>query len=653
VATGGWASAKWDGAHSVYLFEPASGRLVRRIPDLPSSINHLTYSLDGRYLVAALGGKNGVRLYDTRDWREVARDSDYGEYSSWAAFDRRGRLVTSCGDGFVRLYDANFRRLAQRRAPGGKRPFAVRFAPDGTEVAVGFQDTTAVNVLSGEDLSFRYAPDTSGVNNGNLARVAWSRDRRLLYAGGQYRDRTGIHFILQWSQAGRGAATTLATSTNTITDLRTLAHGRLVFGAAAPAFGVFDANGTRVRARGPETVDYRDRHTMLRVSDDGSVVEFAFDTLTSDNRTNRHLARLHLAEGRVFHNPRPLTTGVAQVQQRLAELGYDPGPADGTLGPRTRAAIQAFQRARGLEVDGNASPVLQRALGIVELQAPRTTGLAIRDWYNSTHPTLDGTPLPLKQYEESRRLAIASDAAHFALSTVGSIRLFDRRGTQLWAVSTPSVPWAVNISGDGRFVLATFGDGTLRWYRLRDGTELLALFLHPDGKRWVLWTPQGFFHAAPGSETLIGYHLNQGADAAGEFVTVERLATLFSRPELVARRLEEGIEPSIREALARIGDVPQVLAGGLPPTPQLLSQPESQQNQRDFTFEFKIVDKGGGVGRVVYRVNGVVVGDPMARPMDISVPQHRRPFTLSPGRNVGWCPSIACIKEQRRMLIAH
>jgi hypothetical protein len=140
------------------------------------------------------------------------------------------------------------------------------------------------------------------VSNGNLSRVAWSRDRRLLYAGGHHRDRIGIHLILQWSQAGRGAATTLAASTNTIRGLHPLAHGRLVFGAADPAFGVFDANGSRVRARGPETVDYRDRHTMLRVSDDGGVVEFGFDTLTSDNRTNRHLARLRLAEGRVFHS---------------------------------------------------------------------------------------------------------------------------------------------------------------------------------------------------------------------------------------------------------------------------------------------------------------------------------------------------------------
>ena len=84
----------------------------------------------------------------------------------------------------------------------------------------------------------------------------------------------------------------------------------------------------------------------------------------------------------------------------------------------------------------------------------------------------------------------------------------------------PSTTWAVNISGDGRLAVAAFSNGTLRWYRLKDGAQLLALFLHADGTRWVMWTPEGFFHTAPGSETLIGYHLNQGADQAGEFVSV-------------------------------------------------------------------------------------------------------------------------------------
>jgi peptidoglycan hydrolase-like protein with peptidoglycan-binding domain len=43
---------------------------------------------------------------------------------------------------------------------------------------------------------------------------------------------------------------------------------------------------------------------------------------------------------------------VQQVQERLAAAGFDPGPADGAMGPRTRAALRAFQEARGLDPTG-------------------------------------------------------------------------------------------------------------------------------------------------------------------------------------------------------------------------------------------------------------------------------------------------------------
>jgi hypothetical protein len=323
-------------------------------------------------------------------------------------------------------------------------------------------------------------------------------------------------------------------------------------------------------------VDYRGRHTEPHISHDGLVVEFGFDNLAANNRWDHHLAQLRLAEGRLLFDAPPLAA----------------------------------------------------------LTPPRTTGLAISDWYDSYPPKLNGKPLPLEQYEGSRRLAITPDDQRFLLGTEWYLRLFDREGQQVWEVPAPSTTWAVNISGDGRLAVAAFGDGTLRWYRLRDGAELLALFVHPDGQRWVLWTPEGFFNAAPGSETLIGYHLNQGPDAAGEFISVEQLYNLFYRPELVARRLEEGIEPVLREALAEIGDVRQVLAAGLPPELELVSPSESQQRERDFTLAFKITPKNGGVGRVEYRVNDKVVGDPTARPVDIAVPYQRRPFTLLPGRNV-------------------
>jgi len=43
---------------------------------------------------------------------------------------------------------------------------------------------------------------------------------------------------------------------------------------------------------------------------------------------------------------------VAQAQGLLRELGYQPGPADGLMGPRTRDAIRDFQSKAGLQVSG-------------------------------------------------------------------------------------------------------------------------------------------------------------------------------------------------------------------------------------------------------------------------------------------------------------
>jgi hypothetical protein len=49
--------------------------------------------------------------------------------------------------------------------------------------------------------------------------------------------------------------------------------------------------------------------------------------------------------------------GVSGIQARLRNLGHDPGPIDGKLGPRTRAAIRAFQRRHPpLKVDGVSGP---------------------------------------------------------------------------------------------------------------------------------------------------------------------------------------------------------------------------------------------------------------------------------------------------------
>ena len=63
---------------------------------------------------------------------------------------------------------------------------------------------------------------------------------------------------------------------------------------------------------------------------------------------------------------------VRQLQQALIGLGYLEGSADGSYGPKTRAAVQDFQRDYGLGADGSAGPDTMTALknAVTAVRAP-------------------------------------------------------------------------------------------------------------------------------------------------------------------------------------------------------------------------------------------------------------------------------------------
>jgi len=168
------------------------------------------------------------------------------------------------------------------------------------------------------------------------------------------------------------------------------------------------------------------------------------------------------------------------------------------------------------------------------LQAPLTEGLGISDWETSLTPKLKGRPLQLKQ-EVAKSLAIKADLTGFLLGTTNSLWLFDSAGAVLWRVRMPGVVWGVNTNGQA--AVAALGDGTIRWYRLSDGEEVLAFFPHPDRRRWILWTPSGYYDASPGGEDFIGWHVNNGSDQAADFFPVSRFRATYFRPDVIDRVL--------------------------------------------------------------------------------------------------------------------
>jgi WD40 repeat protein len=478
-------------------------------------------------------GKGGMRLYRLPDYALVAADSNYGDVAEWVESDPTGsHLATSCWDGFIRLYDLSaltaqgaaltaqgaaltaqgaaltaqgavlkaqdvssprpIAPVSKLRPPGGTRPWGLAFTPDGTRLAVGFYFITKLDVLDvkGNTLQYAFSPDTTGLDGArseeiDLRAVAWSPDGRFLYAGGGLRSK-GVRQIRKWADGGRGRSIDFpAGSLNQIFQIISTREGGLVYGARDGSFGALNDRGEKTLFIPPAIPNYQANHEAFFLSADAATVQFAYEA--------------HGKSPAIFSvNERRLTDSFSMVWASLK--------------------------------------------GAFTFQKPITEGLGITDWKGSLSPNLNGKPLPMKN-EPAMCLAILPDRSAFLLGTPANLRLFDATGKVMWRVPLHTPVYVVNTNG--KVAVTGLCDGTIRWYRLTDGKEILAFFPHPDRKRWILWTPSGYYDASPGGEDLIGWHVNNGQDRAADFFTASRFRSTFHRPDVIDRVLK-----TLDEALA-------------------------------------------------------------------------------------------------------
>ena len=553
VVAGGWDAASAVGkGHGIYVIDLGSGG-VHRLGAFSMSINALAMSRDSTLIAAAvgLGATGGVHVIDLASGREVMSDTSYRGGAYGVAFGADGSLFTTSDDGYVRRYDRAMKRTAAVTMPAGSHPADIQVDPSGTRVAVGDHDSPALAILDAATLGVVAKGDTGGITAGALSTLTWTAGGQAVVAGGTAHgtfDKTSRAFLRVFDPSGKHISVDLPVSDNSIFGLRACG-AKMLFTTASPAFGAIDEDGNVQVLQGPPILDARSalgRVDGLRISADASSVRFALDLAGADQ------VRFDLSTGALTEAP-----------------------------------------SAGADLHGTA-----------------TSGLPITDWLTRTDPKLDGTPLPLSLYERSESLAIRAERDGFVLGTAWHLRAFTGDGQLRWSMTAAGAADGVNFSADGQVVVATYDDGTIRWHRWSDGATLLTLFVDVRTKRWVAWTPTGYYMASPGGEDLIGWHINRGWQQEADFFPASRFRDRFNRPEivrLILATLDENEAVRQSNAAAKRPDNQAPIIETLPPVITIVSPADgSPEAAGSLTVRYLVRSPSGDkVDRVEAFVDGV------------------------------------------------
>lgn len=552
-----FAAAGWSSNNDIYLVRRNDGQIIHRISGLPDVLTHLSFSPDGTMLVAGLWGKQGVRLFLGADgWssaREMQGDADFSDEVNATAWSPDGKsLIVSSADGFLRAYEVTskgLKLLSRDTLVGTGIPFGLAFSPDGQSLAVGTADQGNVALLDARTLKQKKQLSPAQAGlSRSLSVVAWSADGKRIYAAGTWTTVKGQFALCVWPDAGMGTPASVIPLTS---NTITALHAT------------------------------RDGRLLYASADP------AWGILAADGQPLLGIGNNLLD----FRNLRS--------RFRLA------GDASGV----------AFREARPAGA-GEAFDIRQLAWAKPgkEWQAPRTMSgrTNIDNWFERQRPLINGKTLTLDAGEWSLSASVSRDGEHVAVATNHKLHLYDRNGRELWRTAAPATPWQINISDDGRWIVAAFSDGTLRWYRQPDGSEQLALFPHADGRRWVMWTTSGHFAASPGGEGLVGWQVERGPAQAADFFPVSRFRAEYYRPELIAEVIGKGIGKATPTALADSGVHPtggKAILERLPPTVRIVS-PDAQSITRDNEVKLQVAVRApedAPATQLRARVNGQLV----------------------------------------------
>lgn len=640
LAIGGYTGKSETGDHPVNLCEIITGRCTPALRGIFSSVSALSFKRGHPTL--AIGTFSGeVIIYDfVKRTGGHIKEPD-GHNITKLKFLSNGNLIvvndfgnlyyfSSNGD-LIKSLDLNSTVYSSQIWRTG-RISSFSLTPDESIVAVGFSDAPVVMLFSIDASSILglgvLTVDANLAPNASLGSVSWTKDGRYLLAAGDFQiadnsmrrlranapPNGSQRGIVRWQINRSATGSILRPETwipeymdglplfDTILDLHPFGASSVIGVTADPKLFIANKDGIISSITSSSQRDLRTTPTgydlwWFRTNIDGTVLDIPKDE---------------------FRPQAPLNFDVAS--RKLIESD---GPNRALSGP-------CFQF-------GRRDPR--------EPHCPLIANYSVTDWLNSDVPIYSRTGAASKEIlgdqsdDAVKSLAIAPNGSFFALGRRYTISVIDQFGN---ALTKPRVveaeAWRVNITPDGRLLVAALGDGTIRWYSLEKGrelTELLALFISeptPEFKtrRWVLWTPSGYYDASPGGEDLLGWHLNRGGDQSALFYPAGRFRDLYRRPDIIDQVLRTRRVPPPPPTEAFNTLIPPVLR--ILDVEQKGSAKVRVQYQLDWPLNSKrqVATLSGSVNGVTTRIGGAALSpDKDTGSIDLFVPAGSGPREIS------------------------
>ncbi len=577
LATAGWmaegSGIRDEAVGDIRLYDFKSGELRALLRAHTDVVNSLAFSPDSRHLISGGSSEGAVFLWDAgTGWlpRPLANHKDH-VYA--VGFTPDGlRAISGSDDKTLRLWNVDDGKLIKEMAGHGGKIRVLSVSRTDSTIASG--DTSGEirfwNGYTGAPVKL-FAKQVSGVGS-----LSFSPDGKML---------------LSTCRSGPPCSNEPQIIWDVSTGLRMVQpkkHDNIVLASAFSPDGTLAAtagfNGD-IQLWDPQTGETKavlkgtGRPTWaVGFSSDGSSIAWG-KTLDAKDQNNRGPLEMS------FRLP-AADAGLAAPEQVTSQEGW--------IRAIPRFGLLSLSHRKGGAYGGDA------ILDILTNGKPSGVSMERGSTDGFQHRSYGFTP-------DGKQIVSGGDG--------GSLLAYYLDGKKVgFFIGHESDIWSVAVSPDGRYVVSGSADQTVRLWNLKTRELLVTIFRGTDGE-WVIWTPEGFYAGSPGADKIVGWQVNRGPESAARYISAGQLHKALHRPDLVAAKIAGDPDGLVKASAAKLS-IDALICQSLAPAVAILSPPndtKAKEFDENGTIRVRvavaarITDQGGGIGKIIFRLNGQVV----------------------------------------------